>query len=78
MRDFENFEISKIEFLKNTFNQDLKSRNDQETVDFNFWDLNRAEKSDFWKAVLGDLRQGDLNRFYPPCIVNAASDVLDG
>ena len=47
MRDFENFEISKIEFLKNTFNQDLKSRNDQETVDFNFWDLNRAEKSDF-------------------------------
>ena len=47
MRHFKDAEISKIEFLKNTFNQDLKSRNDQETVDFNFWDLNRAEKSDF-------------------------------
>ena len=38
----------------------------------------RAEKSDFWKSIYGDLRQGDLNRFYPPCKVNAGSDVLDG
>ena len=38
----------------------------------------RAEKSDFWKSISGDLRQGDLNRFYPPCKVNAGSDVLDG
>ena len=37
-----------------------------------------AEKSDFWKSIKGDLRQGDLNRFYPPCKVNAGSDVLVG
>ena len=38
----------------------------------------RAEKSDFWKSISKAAAQGDLNRFYPPCIVNAGSDVLDG
>ena len=38
----------------------------------------RAEKSDFRKSISKAAAQGDLNRFYPPCIVNAASDVLDG
>ena len=38
----------------------------------------RAGKSDFWKSISKAAAQGALNRFYPPCIVNAASDVLDG
>ena len=38
----------------------------------------RAGKSDFWKSITKAAAQGALNRFYPPCIVNAASDVLDG
>ena len=38
----------------------------------------RAEKSDFWKSISKAAAQGDLNQFYPPCIVNAGSDVLDG
>ena len=38
----------------------------------------RAGKSDFWKTISKAAAQGDLNRFYPPCIVNAGSDVLDG
>ena len=39
--------------------------------------VTRAGKSDFWKSILKAAAQGALNRFYPPCIVNA-SDVLDG
>ena len=38
----------------------------------------RAGKLDFWKSISKAAAQGALNRFYPPCIVNAASDVLDG
>ena len=38
----------------------------------------RVGKSDFWKSISKAAAQGALNRFYPPCIVNAASDVLDG
>ena len=38
----------------------------------------RAGKSDLWKSISKAAAQGALNRFYPPCIVNAASDVLDG
>ena len=40
--------------------------------------LIRAGKTDFWKSISKAAAQGALNRFYPPCIVNAASDVLDG
>ena len=38
----------------------------------------RAGKSDYWKSISKAAAQGALNRFYPPCIVNAGSDVLDG
>ena len=39
---------------------------------------NRVGKSDFGKSISKAAAQSALNRFYPPCIVNAASDVLDG
>ena len=32
----------------------------------------RAGKSDFWESISKAAAQGALNRFYPPCIVNAA------
>ena len=38
----------------------------------------RAEKSDFWKPISKAAVKCALSRLYPPCIVNAASDVLDG
>ena len=48
------------------------------TCMLSWWVNNRAEKSDFWKSISKAAAHGALSRLYPPCIVNSASDVLDG